>query len=141
MAGKPLNSVRRSFIPLGLLALLVFFPLTGCYPRDKEENATVTADLRVWDFGKVKAGAVLKHEFVLKNELPRTLRVKDVTTSCGCTASNAQKKVLAPQETTAIPVTFNSTGYSGSVQQFVYVNTDNVDNPFVKFTIKAEVTQ
>lgn len=95
----------------------------------------------LWDFGRLKAGEVVKHEFSLKNETPHTLTIKDVTTSCGCTVSEVKKKVLAAGESTAIEVRFNSKGYSGAVQQYIYVNTDNLDKPIIRFTIKAEVVR
>lgn len=96
-------------------------------------------DRNEWDFGKVKPGAVLKHDFVLKNETNDILGINNIHTSCGCTASESAKKSLIPQESTAIKVTFNSGGYSGPVTQFVYVHTDNADLPIIKFTIKALV--
>jgi hypothetical protein len=47
--------------------------------------------------------------------------------------------VLPPKESTLLEVKFNSKGYSGPTQQYIYVHTDNLDNPVLKFTIKAEV--
>ena len=94
-----------------------------------------------WDFGKVKAGIMSKHDFILKNETNHILRINNIQTSCGCTASESDKKSLMPQESTAIKVTFNSRGYSGPVTQFVYVHTDNPDLEIIKFTIKALVVK
>ena len=96
-------------------------------------------DLYQWDFGSVKPGVILKHDFILKNETNDILGITKIHTSCGCTASEATKKSLMPQESTAITVTFNSQGYAGQVTQFVYVHTDNTDLAIIKFTIKAEV--
>lgn len=94
-----------------------------------------------WDFGKVKQGEVLKHDFLFKNKTLGILKITGVNTSCGCTASQSDKKTLKPGESTAIKVSFNSRGYSGAVQQYVYVNTDNVDSAIIKFVIKAEVVK
>ena len=98
-------------------------------------------DLQEWDFGQVKQGAILKHDFVLKNETNEILEINNVHTSCGCTASESGKKSLLPQESTSIKVTFNSRGYLGLVTQFIYVNTDSIDLAIVKFTIKANVVK
>ena len=108
----------------------------AAYCAEKEKN--VPND---WDFGTVKQGAILRHDFVLKNQTRNTLKINSVHTSCGCTASQADKKSLLPQESTTIKVTFNSRGYSGQVTQFVYVNTDNPDLAIIKFTIKAQVVK
>lgn len=92
-----------------------------------------------WDFGRVKQGQVLKHDFTLKNETKGELKIIGINTSCGCTASNSDKESLKPGESTAIKVTFNAKGYLGQVKQFIYVNTDNAELAVVRFIIKAEV--
>ncbi|MBU3958605.1 MAG: DUF1573 domain-containing protein, partial [Candidatus Omnitrophica bacterium] len=92
-----------------------------------------------WDFAQVKQGEILRHNFIFKNESKETLKIKDVNTSCGCTVSKVQEKVLSPGESTFIEVEFNTKGYSGPTQQYIYVHTDNPDNPLVRFIIKAQV--
>jgi len=96
-------------------------------------------DPHEWDFGQVKQGVILKHDFILKNQSNNTLEITNIHSSCGCAASKSDKKSLMPQESTMITVSFNSQGYLGPVTQFVYVNTDNVDLSIIKFTIKAMV--
>jgi hypothetical protein len=105
------------------------------------DTAEKKGDPNEWDFGQAKQGAILKHDFILKNETNDIMAINSIHTSCGCTASQAGKKSLLPQESTTISVTFNSKGYAGLVQQFVYVNTDNADLPIIKFTIKAQVVK
>lgn len=102
----------------------------------KEEAAE---DPNTWDFGRIEEGKVFKHTFIFTNQTEKTVNIQGVHTSCGCTASEAAKKTLRPGESTQIKVQFKSKGYKGPVQQFVYVNTDDVDNPINKFIIKAEV--
>jgi hypothetical protein len=118
--------------------------LAGCslhYTQPVISEKAVEAGPFVWDFGLVKEGAVLKHAFTLKNDYAKILNIKNVDTSCGCTVSKINKKKILPGEIALIEVRFNTKGYSGSVQQFVYVETDNIDDPILKFIIKAEVTK
>jgi len=96
-------------------------------------------DPYAWDFGQVKQGEIAAHDFIFKNETGEELKIKDTNTSCGCAVSAVEKKTLLPGESTKISVKFNSKGYSGAVQQFIYVNTDNLDNPVIRFIIKASV--
>ncbi|MDD5129664.1 MAG: DUF1573 domain-containing protein [Candidatus Omnitrophica bacterium] len=132
--------MRKVIIIWSLLSFLffgaeVFFSLPVepvCYAQER-------AGINEWDFGVVKQGAVLKHDFILKNETNDILAINSIHTSCGCTASQSDKRSLMPQESTAIKVTFNSHGYSGQVKQFVYVNTDNADQAIIRFTVKANV--
>ena len=118
-----------------ILFLLSFFMVQFAYAEVEK------VDPNEWDFGQVKPGVILKHDFILKNQTKDILKINNVHTSCGCTASEADKKSLLPQESTTITVSFNSKGYVGPVTQFVYVNTDNTDLAIIKFTIKANVVK
>jgi hypothetical protein len=125
------------------LFIWLFFCLCplGCQAQknvilSREGKAT---DPYTWDFGQVKQGEVLEHEFSFKNQTSKILNIKSVNTSCGCTVSQVKKNTLQPGESTSLGVKFNTTGYSGLTQQFVYVNTDNLDNPIIRFIIKAQV--
>jgi len=115
--------------------------ITGPSVKAKRPAEKEKTDLYLWDFGQVKEGAVLKHEFILKNETSDILEINNIHTSCGCAVSESSKKSLLPQGSTVITVSFNSKGYSGPVTQFVYVHTDNADIQIVKFTIKADVVK
>lgn len=119
-------------LPLIGLGVFIFFLHTGCFGNE-------TADPYTWDFGRVSEGQIAKHTFSLKNESGKILTIKNVHTSCGCTASEIKKKALKPGESAEILVSFNSKGYSGEVKQFIYVNTGDIDNPVIRFIIKAEV--
>jgi hypothetical protein len=125
---------------LCLLLLTVSFPVTGCFSL---ENANIKQDkeveLNTWDFGKVKQREIVKHTFILKNESAKTLNIKEMHTSCGCTASAVQKKELLPGQETQIEVKFNTGKYLGTVKQFIYVNTDSLDNPVIRYIITADV--
>ncbi|MEK6728313.1 MAG: DUF1573 domain-containing protein [Candidatus Omnitrophota bacterium] len=118
---------------LGLLACALFISAAYC--------AEEKIDANTWGFGRVREGQIVKHAFRLQNESDKTLTIKDAHTSCGCTASEIKKKVLGPGESTKIEVSFNSKGYVGEVKQFIYVNTDAIDNQVIRFIIKAEVVK
>jgi Protein of unknown function (DUF1573) len=138
--------MRRKII---FLIGLFIFQFCVCIPEGRcasPEPAAAAAteqekvDLEnTWDFGTVKQGEILKHEFTLKNRSENILEINSIHTSCGCTASESGKKSILPAGETTIKVTFNSHGYLGTVQQFVYVNTSDPDLAIIKFTIKANV--
>ncbi|MDD2680239.1 MAG: DUF1573 domain-containing protein [Candidatus Omnitrophica bacterium] len=115
------------------LVIFLFFLATGCWAEQP--------DFYTWDFGQVKEGEVVAHSFTLKNDSVKALKITGVNTSCGCTVSEVKRETLSAQESTLVEVKFNSKGYSGAVQQFVYVNTDNLDKPVIKFIIKANVVK
>lgn len=126
-----------------LLTVFLCFSLQGCCPQKEVKAITPPAALGsyTWEFGKVREGEILRHKFVLTNETEKTLNIKEINTSCGCTVSKARKNTLPSGDSTEIEVEFNSKGYSGSTEQFVYVHTDSRDKPILKFIIKAEVVK
>jgi len=154
-------TLKRAAYNLQLAAvysiLFAVFYLQGCYAQNQGKigsQADIT-DPYVWNFGQVQAGEILKHNFILKNESKKILTIKDVNTSCGCTVSKVKKNILLPGENTLIEVRFDSRGYSGPAQQFIYVHTDSldasaslsingegnrtIDNTIIRYIIKAEV--
>jgi len=145
--------LKRHLLTVKLLMAILFFVL-GFYLIAHAQQASPEGDTLVsgqasmsgksvpyHDFGQVRQGSVLKHNFLLKNETAKALNIRDVNTSCGCTVSKIKKKKLLPGESTFIEVKLNTKGYSGEIQQFVYVHTDNLDNPILRFIIKAEVVK
>jgi len=92
-----------------------------------------------WNFGKVKAGQELVHEFVFKNEGDAALSVKGVETSCGCTAAVVSDKKVEPGKTGKIKVSFNTQGYAGEVAKYIYVETDDPIQPRFQIKIAAAV--
>lgn len=120
----------RKIIKLFILSLFVF---QFAYAQE------VAINPNEWDFGKIKQNQIYKHDFIFKNETNAVLNITSVNTSCGCTASRADKKSLQPGESATINIAFNSHGYVGAVKQSIYVNTDNVELSVVKFAIKCEV--
>lgn len=136
---KPLKSYGWiSLIPAYLfLAVFINNPVAL-----SQEQASIKDEAKfVWDFGKVKEGQVLSHNFIFKNESKKPLIIKELHSSCGCTVSEAQKKELSPGESTPIEVKFKSKGYSGNIRQFVYLHTDSPDEPIIRFVVIAEVVK
>ena len=138
--------VKSLYIFLICVLSLVNFSGVTAYaeqPVALENNTDTgkTEDKYSWDFGIVKEGQVLQHNFTIKNESTRELNIKNVNTSCGCTVSKVRDKTLKPQESTVIEVKFNSRGYSGKVKQYVYVTTDSLDNHLFRYIISADVVR
>ncbi len=96
-------------------------------------------DAATWDFLHLREGALASHDFVIANTSKRPMNILGVSTSCGCTASEVKKKQLAPGEATVLTVMFDSKGYTGPVEQYVYVRSDNEEEPVKRFVIKAIV--
>lgn len=70
---------------------------------------TMDFDSKVFNFGTIKQGEKVSHEFKFKNNGKRDLIIRDTKTTCGCTAVET-KKVIKPGESSTIKTTFNSSG-------------------------------
>jgi len=92
-----------------------------------------------WDFGKVKQGEILTHEFVFKNVGESPLSILRVRTSCGCTAALVSDKKVEPGKEGRIKITFNSGGYSDKIVKEIYVASDDPNRSNLELSISAEI--
>lgn len=102
---------------------------------------SVAFDEKEHDFGTIKAGTVATHEFRFTNNGKSPLVIRKVRTSCGCTASTPPAQSIAPGESQAIKVTFNSRGKKGRQQQSIDVYCNDPKQSEVKLRIKGVVEE
>ncbi len=91
------------------------------------------------DYGKINQGTSNTSTFTLTNQGKATLTIRKVKASCGCTAPQPKKTVLAPGESTTVDVTYNSHGKEGAQNQTVVVITNDPQRAKQTLTIKADV--
>ncbi len=91
-----------------------------------------------FNFGKVKAGEKVEHEYTFKNTGKEPLVISNAKGSCGCTVPEWPKEPIAPGGTGKIRVNFDSKGKSGpqTKQVTITANTDPVQSIIY---IKGEV--
>ncbi len=99
----------------------------------------IVFDQESWDFGNVKQGETLKHEFIFKNAGDAVLNIKSVETSCGCTVALVSKKQLGPGQEGRVKITFSTAGYGGKVYKVIYLDSDDPSQPRVQFSITANI--
>jgi hypothetical protein len=93
-----------------------------------------------FDFGTLRTGASVTHEFRFKNVGKSDLLITQAKGSCGCTQPEYPKDPIAPDGEGVIKVTFNSTGISGQVAKTVTVLANTIPNTKV-LTISGEVVK
>jgi len=91
------------------------------------------------DFGKVKQGDVVTCEFVFKNEGAAPLVVEKVETTCGCTAALVSEKKIGPGKEGRIKTTFDTRGYSGRLSRYVYLYSNDGENPRRELSVVADI--
>jgi hypothetical protein len=103
----------------------------------KADVAVASFDAQSFDFGKIKQGTPVTHEFKFTNTGKVPMIITNVQASCGCTTPAWTKEPIGPGGQGFIKATYNAAAV-GAFNKSVTV-TANVENGFVQLTIKGEV--
>ena len=92
------------------------------------------------DFGEMKQGDKVEYTFTLKNSGKSDLIIRNVRSSCGCTAVAPSTKVIAAGQSAPVKVTFDSRGKRGRQSKTITVITNDPKNPTSTLRISSNVT-
>jgi len=102
-------------------------------------NAPVmTFERDIFDFGKIKQGDMVQHDFKFKNTGKSPLIVSNATATCGCTVPQVPGEPILPGNIGTIKVVFNSTGKM-DMQDKVITITSNANPTVNKVHLVGEV--
>lgn len=93
----------------------------------------------VYNFGTVTKGSIVKHTFQLRNISKQTINIDKIQSSCGCTAALISKKSLKPNEVAKITAEFNTEGFTGFQEKYIYVYEKNNPNPINTLKLQATI--
>ena len=105
----------------------------------KMDKPIIKFDNPGYDFGKVKAGTKVTHEFSFKNVGTLPLIITYASATCGCTVPEYSKEPIKPGEGGTIKVVFNSTGKVGKQNKNVTIFYNNKVEPSVQIFLNGEV--
>lgn len=103
------------------------------------DNAIFNWAATTFDFGKVKVGKPVSHEFTFTNKGDIPLIISSVQASCGCTITSYTKDAIEPGGSGFVNATYNAANI-GQFNKTVTVNANTADG-VVQLTIKGEVVQ
>lgn len=109
-------------------------------PKKKKKRAKISFQEETFDFGDIRDGDIVKHDFKFKNTGNAPLNIKNVTATCGCTQPSFPFLPIEPGEEGIINVTFNSTGKINEQRPTVTVITNGRPS-IVKLNLKGMVRQ
>jgi len=108
-------------------------------PAQLANAAVARFNVLEYDFGNMKQGDKKEYTFNLTNDGKSDLQIRNVRSSCGCTAVAPSKKVVAPGETVPIKVTFDSRGKRGRQSKSITVITNDPKNPTSTLRISSNI--
>ena len=108
-------------------------PASGPVPK-------LRVDERVYNFGEVMDGTKVEHDFAIINDGEVTLEIPSVRTSCGCTATEWDRKI-EPGKKGKVHVVFNTRGKGKHAQSSVYVQTNDPANQRIDLRMEGSTKQ
>jgi hypothetical protein len=94
-----------------------------------------------FDIGKMPVNLTKEVEFKFTNTGKSDLIIRNIRATCGCTALQQGKSVVAPGETSSIKAVFSSGANPGMQHKNIYVHTNDPKNAEVILTIRGEVVK
>ena len=91
------------------------------------------------DFGEIYGGSKITRTVTLRNEGTDTLKISNVSASCGCTAALVSSGNVAPHDSTALTITFNSGSYLGRVGKSVTVASNDPASPKLNISFSVDI--
>jgi len=117
----------------------LLFTILGLLVLAQSGRPKVVFKEKEWNFGQIKQGEVVTHEFIFRNEGTAPLKISRVTTSCGCTAALVSANELAPGQEGRLKATFDSRGYYDKVVKYIYFESNDPEQPRLELTITTTV--
>jgi hypothetical protein len=105
---------------------------------ESSKDVAITFKTNNYDFGKIKQGDKVTHEFEFTNTGTAPLIISNASASCGCTIPEYPKEPVAPGKSGIIKVVFNSAGKTG-MQHKVVTLTSNANPPLTEIYLTGEV--
>lgn len=93
------------------------------------------------DFGTIKQGEKTSYNYSFSNTGESDLVIRKIKTTCGCTATNPEKMVIKPGESSHITVTYNSAGKKGKEQKTITVITNDPQQSTISLKIMGNVEE
>ncbi|MBL7923999.1 MAG: DUF1573 domain-containing protein [Bacteroidia bacterium] len=111
---------------------------------DNKNASEMTFEAEEFNFGNIKQGESVTHEFTFVNEGKEDLIITNAQGSCGCTVPQYPKEPIKKGGKGVIKVTFNSAGKMGMQDKTVTITSNAKNSPRIlhlKGTVEAPAAQ
>lgn len=94
-----------------------------------------------YEFGTVRAGTKVRHDFVFTNTGDATLEIKGVQPGCHCTTVGDWTHQVEPGKTGVIPIQFDSTGMGGQIYRAPTVTCNDKHQQTVRIQLHGMISK
>jgi len=109
-------------------------------PNNPEANVPVLYFSEIkHDFGIVKEGNIVEYTFKFHNKGNETLKIKDIRTSCGCTAALVSSEKLEPGVVGTLKVELDTKNRSGKMSRTITIQSNDPRDPTKILTVYADI--
>lgn len=127
----------KKLLALSFLVCVSMLALAQGSTETKANLAVAKFENQTFDFGKIKQGEPVTHEFKFTNTGSAPMIISNVSASCGCTTPDWTKDIIPPGGKGFIKATYNAAA-AGAFSKSVTV-TANVEGGYIQLIIKGEV--
>jgi hypothetical protein len=99
----------------------------------------ITFDSNEYNFGRIGAGELVKHVFIVSNAGDQTLVISSVTPGCHCTTAGDWTHTIEPGQTGTIPIQFDSSTFHGNVTKPIRVASNDKLAPVRTITLQGTI--
>ncbi len=99
----------------------------------------IASSEQTFDLKDIKQNKIIKHDFFIKNIGTGILKIRDVKTSCECTAIEPVKKEIEPGDSVKVTAEFNTINKIGYQRHHVYILSNDPKNPEYRLTLLGNV--
>lgn len=134
-----------------LIFLALCWPVNGLAAQPEPESSLHSGNLLLagakegprlqlgettFDFGEVKEGSTVSHDFIVENIGNADLKIEQVGPTCGCLKSDFDESI-PPGGKGRITLTVDFTGHQGPLERTVVVVTNDFDSPDATLSVKG----
>lgn len=124
---KPLLKKLGLLIFVTLCIVSLSDSVSGAGGQDGKPRLNLSEEY--WYFGFLSTGAVVSHDFWIRNIGGDTLRITKVTPGCGCTTAPLSKEAIPPGDSARLSVVFDTKNMLGKMIKDVSILSNDPDKP------------
>jgi hypothetical protein len=110
-------------------------------PEELANSPKMVFEKTEFEFGTIKAGEKATNNFVFTNTGKSDLVIRKIKASCGCTATNPEKMIIKPGESSHITATFSSAGKKGHQNKTITVITNDPSQSSIVLKVIGDVEE